>query len=209
MAGMDKITRILLMYSKISQGGRIYKRSFCVEAGIDRRTFDRDIEDIRLYLSESFDGNNLIYDREDESYHLENFYKYQPLSAMEVVYIFELLNSCRVLRKDEYAGLAASLLNSVEISRRRYVNKIVEKHIQDYSTKNQDALLKMNWDLQQCIIEQDKIELYFQDSRKNVVSPVGIQVYGDQMYLFAFDISETLLTIPIASQTTKKKKSCR
>ena len=48
MAGMDKITRILLMYSKISQGGRIYKRSFCMETGIDRRTFDRDIEDIRL-----------------------------------------------------------------------------------------------------------------------------------------------------------------
>lgn len=198
MARMDKITRILLMYSQISQGGRIYKRSFCIEAGIDRRTFDRDIEDIRLYLSESFDGNNLIYDREDESYHLENFYKYQPLSAMEVVYIFELLNSCRVLREDEYAGLAASLLNSVEISRRRYVNKIMEKYIQDYSTKNQAALLKMNWDLQQCIIEQDKIELHFQDSRKNVVSPVGIQVYEDQMYLFAFDISGTLLTVPMA-----------
>lgn len=207
MARMDKITRILLMYSQISQGGRIYKRSFCMEAGIDRRTFDRDIEDIRLYLSESFDGNNLIYDREDESYHLENFYKYQPLSAMEVVYIFELLNSCRVLREDEYAGLAASLLNSVEISRRRYVNKIMEKYIQDYSTKNQAALLKMNWDLQQCIIEQDKIELHFQDSRKNVVSPVGIQVYEDQMYLFAFDTLESLLTIPIAKIASFKMKN--
>ena len=207
MAGMDKTTRILLMYSQISHGGRIYKRSFCVEAGIDRRTFDRDIEDIRLYLSESFDGNNLIYDREDESYHLENFYKYQPLSAMEVVYIFELLNSCRILRGDEYAGLAASLLNSVEIRRRRYVNKIMEKYIQDYSTKNQAALLKMNWDLQQCIIEQDKIELYFQNSRKNVVSPVGIQVYEDQMYLFAFDISESLLTVPIADLASFKMKN--
>lgn len=47
MAGMDKTTRILLMYSKLSQGGRIYKKSFCVETGIDRRTFDRDIEDVR------------------------------------------------------------------------------------------------------------------------------------------------------------------
>ena len=126
---------------------------------------------------------------------------------MEIVYIFELLNSCRVLREDEYAGLAASLLNSVEISRRRYVNKIMEKYIQDYSTKNQAALLKMNWDLQQCIIEQDKIELHFQDSRKNVVSPVGIQVYEDRMYLFAFDTLESLLTIPIAKIASFKMKN--
>lgn len=204
MAGMDKTTRILLMYAKLSQGGRIYKKNFCVETGIDRRTFDRDIEDIRIYLSESFDGNNLIYDWEDESYHLENYYKSQPLSALEVVYILELLNSCRALRKDEFAGLANSLLNSVEISRRSYVKKTLEKYILDYSTKNQVALLKMNWDLQQCIAERDKIELLFYDERKKVVSPVGIQIYGDQMYLFAFDISETLLTVPIAELASFK-----
>ena len=198
MAGMDKTTRILLMYSKLSQGGRIYKKSFCVETGIDRRTFDRDIEDVRLYLSESFDGNNLIYDREDESYHLENFYKSQPLSAMEVIYILELLNSCRALRKDEFEGLGNSLLNSVEITRRRYVKKTLEKYVQGYWTKNQAALLKMNWDLQQCISERDKIELLFHDGRKKAVSPVGIQIYEDQMYLFAFDISGTLLTVPMA-----------
>lgn len=207
MAGMDKITRILLMYSKISQGGRIYKRSFCMEAGIDRRTFDRDIEDIRLYLSESFDGNNLIYDREDESYHLENFYKRQPLSAMEVVYVLELLNSCRVLREDEYAGLAVSLLNSVEISRKQYVKKVVVKGIQEYSAENRAALLKMNWDLRQCITERDKIELHFQDGRRKAISPVGIQIYGNQIYLFAFDLSEKLLTVPINDIASFKMKN--
>lgn len=57
MAGIDKITRVLMMYSKLLEGGKIYKKSFCEEMGIDRRTFDRDIEDIRLFLSESFYGN--------------------------------------------------------------------------------------------------------------------------------------------------------
>lgn len=209
MAGMDKTTRILQMYAKISQGGKIYKKSFCMETGIDRRTFDRDIEDIRLYLSESFDGNNLVYDRKDESYHLENFYKSQPLSAMEVVYILELLNSCCALRKDEYTGLAASLLNAVELNRRKYVKKVAEGYIRDYPANTHQALLKLNWDLQQCIVEKDIIELHFRNGRKKVVSPVRIQICGDQMYLFAFETSELLLAVllqDIASFRMKNQK---
>ena len=93
MAGIDKITRVLMMYSKLLEGGKIYKKSFCEEMGIDRRTFDRDIEDIRLFLSESFYGNELIYDRKNGSYHLENFFKQKALSAMEVVALLECLKS--------------------------------------------------------------------------------------------------------------------
>ena len=198
MAEINKITRILLMYSRISQGGKIHKKNFCLETGIDRRTFDRDIEDIRLYLSESFDGNNLIYDRTDESYHMENFYKYKPLTAMEVTFILELLNSSCVLREDEYAGITASLLNAVEINRRRYIKEAVERSVQHYETENRTALLKLHWDLQQCIAERDNIELHFRQDKKQSISPVGIHIYQYQIYLFAYNASEELQVIPIA-----------
>ena len=44
MAGIDKVTRILMMYTKLLEGKKIYKKSFCADTGINRRTFDRDIE---------------------------------------------------------------------------------------------------------------------------------------------------------------------
>ena len=65
----------------------------------------------------------------------------------------------------------------------------------------------MNWDLRQCITERDKIELHFQDGRRKAVSPVGIQIYGNQIYLFAFDLSEKLLTVPINDIASFKMKN--
>lgn len=203
MAEMDKVTRILLMYSQISQGKKIYKKSFCLETGINRRTFDRDIEDIRLYLSESFDGSNLIYDRTDESYHLETYYKTQPITAMEAVFLLELLKSACVLREDEYAGITAGLLNATEINRRGDMKKIMGS----YHSENTTALLKMNWDLQQCIMEKDKIELQFQHQKRQTISPVGIYIYQQEMFLFAYDASETLQAILVKEILSFKMKN--
>ena len=48
---MDKITRILLLYSKLMKGEEVDKIMFCFENNCSSRTFERDIEDIRLYLT--------------------------------------------------------------------------------------------------------------------------------------------------------------
>ena len=52
MAGTDMTTRILKMYEALSKGKEIQKIPFCEEHNISERTFDRDIEKIRLFLSE-------------------------------------------------------------------------------------------------------------------------------------------------------------
>ena len=67
---MDKITRMLLLHSKLTIGEKINKVMFCLENDCQPRSFDRDIEDYRLYLSETFSGNELLYDRKENSYYL-------------------------------------------------------------------------------------------------------------------------------------------
>ena len=52
MAEKDKVTRILIMYTELLEGKKIYKKSFCTDTGINRRTFDRDIEDIRPLIND-------------------------------------------------------------------------------------------------------------------------------------------------------------
>ena len=72
MAETEKVIRILTMYKQLLSGKRVNKDDFCSEYGINKRSFERDIEDIRTFLSESFSLQELIYDRKSNSYILTN-----------------------------------------------------------------------------------------------------------------------------------------
>ena len=49
---MFKITRLLFLFSKLINGEKVNKTVFCFEHDCSPRTFDRDIQEIRLFLSE-------------------------------------------------------------------------------------------------------------------------------------------------------------
>lgn len=198
MAGMDKVTRILIMYSKLLEGGKINKKSFCMDAEIGRRTFDRDIEDIRLFLSESFQGNQLVYSKTDECYHLDYCHQHKALSGMEVTFLLELLKSSRSLRKDEYIELVNSVFEAGEYSRRDILRKIADRYKQAYQEDRKEAApLKMQWDLQQSIVECDIIRLHLSGKVQMVVCPVALWNDQYETYLFAYNTEEELQVFPI------------
>ena len=64
------------------------------------RTFDRDIEDVRLYLSEDYSTKEVIYDRSNNCYVLSGVTK-QDLEISEYRFIERLLIQSELLRKDE------------------------------------------------------------------------------------------------------------
>ena len=132
MAEMDKVTRILIMYSRLLEGKKIYKKSFCADMGINRRTFDRDIEDIRIFFSESYIGYDLIYDRKDESYYLDNYHQQIPLSPMEVSFFMILAKSARILRKDEYTQLVYNMIHTCVWNKRDEFREIFQKEVNEY-----------------------------------------------------------------------------
>ncbi len=70
MANIDMITRILKLYDALAGGQLIKKSTYCMENGISERTFDRDIEKIRNYLSESFSGKEVLYLTGENAYGL-------------------------------------------------------------------------------------------------------------------------------------------
>ena len=116
---------------------------------------------------------------------------------MEVAFLLELLKSSRILRKDEYAGITESLLHAGEINRKQDLERIVRQYVKDYPEGTKEALLKIQWDLQQCIMEADIIQLFFQDQTRMIASPVGLMTYRQEMYLFAYDPSEKLQAVPV------------
>ena len=64
----DKITRILMLYHQLVNGQHINKTLFSWEHGINERSFDRDIEDLRLFLSEIYSAREIQYNKETGTY---------------------------------------------------------------------------------------------------------------------------------------------
>ena len=187
MAGIDKVTRILMMYTKLLEGKKIYKRSFCADTGINRRTFDRDIEDIRLFFSESYIGYDLIYDRLDESYYLENYHQQISLSPMEVSFLMVLMKSNHILRRDEYTELVYNLIHTCVWNKQDILTEIYRKEINEYPKElKKEALLKMQWDLQQCISEYDIIRVMLPEKCQKVISPLTLWISERELYLIGY-----------------------
>lgn len=60
----DKATRVLMLYHQLLSGQTIDKVTYSLEHGVNERTFDRDIETVRLFLRDIYSGDQLLFDRE-------------------------------------------------------------------------------------------------------------------------------------------------
>lgn len=67
---MDKATRVLILYHQLLSGQMIDKVTYSLEHGINERTFDRDIETIRLFLKDIYSGDQVLFIQENNTYYL-------------------------------------------------------------------------------------------------------------------------------------------
>lgn len=187
MARIGKAMRILSMQLELLRGGKIYKKSYCKKNEISARTFERDISDISLSLSESFSGQEVKYVNDGDYYHLEKPDMIKPLTAIEASFLLEMIKTCQVLQREEYTGMVDSIVRATELNRRQSLEKMAEKYKTLEIGASEDALLKMLWDLLQCVVEQDRIRIHFKDKRKVELAPVFLWMYKDKIYLFAYE----------------------
>lgn len=181
---MDKITRILLLFSKLSHGEKISKPCFCLETDSLARTFDRDIEDIRLYLSEFFCAEELVYNRQENVYYLSRTQRH-PLKMMEYLFIERVLLDTGVLRNDEMDGLLTHLAENTENVTRNafHGQECLKSYIEPIGKM---PILKMNGDLQTVIVNKSVIEIQYIKSNGSTVNRVLIpcMVKYDLGYLY-------------------------
>ena len=87
MARTDKAMRILSTQLELLRGGKVYKKSYCKKNEVSARTFDRDIVEIRMSLSESFSGQEVKYVRNENYYYLDKPDMIKPLTAIEASFV--------------------------------------------------------------------------------------------------------------------------
>lgn len=185
---MDKITRILLLYSKLIKGEEINKTLFCFENECSPRSFDRDIEDIRLYLSESFNFMDLTYDRGRNIYFMEVTKKLE-LEPMEYLLLERILKDTAVLRKDEFEIMTSHLLSNTENS--ALLDDFKREVCSSYeSPLHNKALVKMHGDLVTIIRKKQCIRIrYYKGNGEEVehdVIPCTIKYDLGYLYFIGY-----------------------
>ena len=185
---MDKITRLLLLYSRLTNGERINKTIFCLENDCSPRTFDRDIEDVRIHLSEIFSYSELKYDRGMNDYSIEGV-KRKLLESTEYLLIEQILKDSAVLRKDEFDTLLEHLSDNTEMSKHLEKDRITITDNYKPPLHNK-SLLKMQGDLMKVIRTKKCIKIkYFKNNDDEVnrqVIPCEVKFEMGYLYLIAY-----------------------
>lgn len=190
MSGTDKITRILILFNRLIRGEYIDKTIFSIEHNITERSVERDIQDIRIFLSDIYTSNELIFDKEHNAYYLTGD-KHIDVSSVEILALVKILLSSRAFRKDEMAGLISSMCSLVSSDKKKHISQLLFSELDSYTSPNHNkAILKIQWDLGQCILKQQIIELLYYKANgeqvKRTVAPISILFSEYYFYLVAF-----------------------
>lgn len=190
MAGTDKITRVLILFHHLFRGDEINKRLFSIEHDINERSFDRDIEDIRLFLSEIYSNHELLFHKSKNVYYMSGHLK-SELSSVEVMALLKILLSSRAFRSDEMKGLVSAIGGLVKHDSHKKLEELISTEMQNYiSPIHNQAILKIQWDLNQCIQMKRKIELHYlkrtEKLVKRIVCPISVVFSELYFYLIAY-----------------------
>lgn len=110
-----KIERVLGIYTKPLNGYIVNKAAEANEYGVNERSIQRDVDDIRNYLElEAVNSgciNNVIYDRLNKGYRLEKVQK-RSLTDEEIVEICKILLKSQEIDSQEMSKMVEKLISS-------------------------------------------------------------------------------------------------
>lgn len=110
-----KIERVLGIYTKLLNGYIVNKAAEANEYGVNERSIQRDVDDIRNYLElEAVNSgciNNVIYDRLNKGYRLEKVQK-RSLTDEEIVEICKILLESQEIDSQEMSKMVEKLISS-------------------------------------------------------------------------------------------------
>lgn len=198
----DKSKRVLGIYTRLINGSIIRKAEEAVRYGVNERTIQRDIDDIRKFLEETDNDsgtyNTVIYDRNEKGFRLEYIYR-MKLSNSEVLAICKILLDSRAFTKKEMKDILGRLIeNCVPKTNQKLVSDLIDNESFHYiEPRHKKKYIDTLWDIGQAIHDKHMIEMEYtrQKDKKTVsriVKPVAIIFSEFYFYLTAFiDDEET------------------
>lgn len=198
----DKIERVLGIYTKLMNSNIVSKAEEAVNYGVNERSIQRDIDDIRNYLEADAGKigciNSIIYDRIGKGYRLEQIYK-MKFSNSEVLALCKILLDSRAFTKKEMTEMLDKLISCcVPKANQQLVNDLISNEAFHYvEPKHKTKFIDMMWDIGQAIrgcnyIEVDYTRMKEKAAVKRKLKPVAIMFSEYYFYLTAFIDDESV-----------------
>lgn len=192
----NKIERVLGIYTKLMNGFLVSKVEEAVNYGVNERSIQRDIDDIRSYLEADSERvgciNSVVYDRINKGYRLEQVYK-MKFSNSEVLALCKILLDSRAFTKKEMIGMLDKLISCcVPKADQQLVNDLISNEEFHYvEPRHKNIFIDMMWDIGQAIRSCNYIEVDYTRSKDKVIvkrklKPVAIMFSEYYFYLTAF-----------------------
>lgn len=192
----DKLERILSIYTKLMNGSVVNKAEEANRFGVNEKSIQRDIEDIRCYLETSAEDagidNTIIYDRLQKGYRLEQVYR-MKLANSEILAICKILLDSRAFTKAEMTDMLQKLIDCcVPRDNQKLVKELIRNEEFHYiEPQHKTVFTDKLWKIGQAIMEQKYIEMDYLRMRdkavvKRKVKPVAIMFSEYYFYITAF-----------------------
>ena len=196
----DKTGRVLAIYTKLQKGDIVSKIEESRKYGVNERSIQRDIDDIRNFLAQESEltgvYNSVIYDHVEKGYRLECTHKI-TLSNPEILAICKILLDSRAFTKEEMKGMLSKLIECcVPKDNQRLVKELIINEAYHYiEPRHKTVFIDKMWEVGQAIqrfkyIEIEYLRLKDKMVVKRKVKPVAIMFSEYYFYLTAFIDSE-------------------
>lgn len=192
----SKNNRILGIYTRLLNGEVLNKAEIAKDYGVNERSIQRDMEDIREFLGDIdvHNGmvNNVIYDYKQKGYRLETVSK-AKFSNEEILAISKILLDSRAFEKSEMMQLLDKLLECcVPPQNRKLVNDLIANEKFHYiEPQHRKNFLNTMWQLGMAIKENKLIEITYtklkdKQTVKRTLQPVAILFSEFYFYIVGF-----------------------
>ena len=192
----NKIERVLGIYTKLMNGCLVNKAEEAQNYGVNERSIQRDIDDIRNFIELDVKNtgciNSVVYDRIDKGYRMEQIYKLK-LTNSEVLALCKILLDSRAFTKTEMTDMLDKLISCcVPKDNQKLVTDLISNEEFHYvEPRHKTQFIDTMWDIGQAIRNCQHIEIdYFRMKDKTVVKrkvkPVAIMFSEYYFYLTAF-----------------------
>lgn len=196
-----KNSRILDMYVRLCEGKTINKREEAGKFGVDERTVQRDLDDIRAFLSErrqkKADMRTVVYNRSMEGFVMDGT-EGSLMSNDEILAVSKILLESRAFTKKEINVILDKLIaGCVPYKNMWLVTKLLSNeryHYVELHHKSNigDKLWQVGEKIQECKLLEISYEkkLPVQETVMRVVRPVAIIFSEYYFYLIAFIVEK-------------------
>ena len=193
---VDKIQRVLDIYSRLINGAIINKFEEATNFNVNERRIQRDIDDIRNFLEQSVVNSgaerSIIYDRINKGYRLDEIYE-TKFSNSEILAICKIMLDSRAFTKKEMDAMLNKMIEQCvpEINQKIVKELISNEQFHYIEPHHKYIFINRMWDIGVAIKEHQYIEIKYQGIQGSTIKtrklkPLAIMFSEYYFYLAAF-----------------------